>query len=66
LHLIKSPPKAIKSRLFLPLGLSHLNPETLPECEYEGRFFRGGLKKTGFLPGIRGAGAGAGDEKWEL
>jgi hypothetical protein len=48
LPLAKSLPMALKSRLFLPLSLSHLNPETPQECEYEGRFFRGGLKKQGF------------------
>jgi hypothetical protein len=48
LHLIKSLPKVFKSRLFLPLILSHPSPERLSEREYEGRFFRGGLKKQGF------------------
>jgi hypothetical protein len=45
LHLIKSPPKAVKSRLFLPPVLPHQPPETLPEREYEGHFFDGELKK---------------------
>jgi hypothetical protein len=45
LHLIKSPPKAVESRLFLPLSLSHPDPETPQECEYGGRFFR----SAGFL-----------------
>jgi hypothetical protein len=39
--LSKSPPRAIKPRHFSPLSLANLTPKTLPECEYEGPFFRG-------------------------
>jgi hypothetical protein len=39
LHPTQCLPMTFKSRLFLPLGLSHPDPETLPEREYEGRFF---------------------------
>jgi hypothetical protein len=49
-HLAQSPLKALKPGLFLPLSLSHTGPERLSEREYEGHFFRGGLK-MGFLPG---------------
>jgi hypothetical protein len=45
LHLIKIPSKALKSRLFLPLILSHPDPERLSEREYEGRFFLRYLEK---------------------
>ena len=48
MHLSQSPPKALESRHFLSPNLAHTGPETLPECEYGGRFFRGGDLKLGF------------------
>ena len=53
LHLTKSPPIAFKSSCFLPLILSHLIPETLPEHEYEGYFFRWRIQKLGKMGIIR-------------
>jgi hypothetical protein len=41
----QSPPKALESRLILSPILDHKTLETLPEREYEGRFFREGILK---------------------
>jgi hypothetical protein len=38
MHLVKWLPKPFKSICFQSHNLSHHDPETLPEREYEGRF----------------------------
>jgi len=39
LHLTQCPLMALQSILFLPLIITHMNHETLPERQCEGRFF---------------------------
>jgi hypothetical protein len=45
LHLSQCLPMALQSMLFLPLTITHLNHETLPEHQYEGQFFLRVVKK---------------------
>jgi hypothetical protein len=40
MHLSHRPPMALKPRRFSPHNLTHGDPETLPEREYEGHFFK--------------------------
>jgi hypothetical protein len=42
LHLAQCLPMALQPILFLPLTITHMNHETLPERQCEGQFFRGG------------------------
>jgi|WetSurMetagenome_2_1015567.scaffolds.fasta_scaffold297286_1 hypothetical protein len=39
MHLSQSPTMALESRKISPHNLANIDPETLPEREYEGRFF---------------------------
>jgi hypothetical protein len=41
LHLAQCLPMTLQPKRFLPLTITHLNHETLPERECEGHFFRG-------------------------
>jgi hypothetical protein len=45
LHLTQCLPMALQSMLFLPLTITHLNHETLPEHQYEDQFFLRVIKK---------------------
>jgi hypothetical protein len=53
LHLAYGPPKAFKSRLFLLHTLPIRTLETLPEHQYEGRFFRGLLRNQVLTRNVR-------------